>query len=210
MTDFMEDAPVGAPRAPAPDWFAFRKRHYDLWIAKTGEDGSLTDWQGLLRDVGEKRLTDGLNAFRKVKRKDAKINFSDALASVQEAQEEAPEKQANLAAAATKTKRDSLVWCICHSPKCYANEVAGSWKRDPNGGRKTVRVLGVEMTVDVGIDPLTPERRASLEALAHRCQAELWHQVGLEPTDRNRPGLYTAVTRRPDLIAWLKQQRAIP
>jgi len=68
MNDFLEtmerssvaDAARSAPqpvRTPGPtDWFAFRRKHPDLGIAKTGEDGSLEDWQSLLREVGRSAL----------------------------------------------------------------------------------------------------------------------------------------------------------
>ena len=200
-------APIPAPQN---DWFSFRKRHPDLGIGKTGEDGSLEDWQQLLREVGSDRLTTAIIKARSTGRKGDRIWFAAALAALQSptADNSAP-NEAECRKLSHRSKTNLLVWCICHSAKCYADAIA-PWT-PVEGDSVSIRLPMIGRVQRTPLqDPHTPERRAKLEALSKAARAELLTQCGFPDDPKWNGKLSDTVLATPHLLAWLRSQRLIP
>lgn len=213
MTDFMVDAPsnnvISSHRNI--DWFQFRRRHPDLGFAKTGDDGSVEDWQALLREVGQDAMTTAVIKARTQKRDGAKIWIADVLTALDSDKMSAggSGQSGTDPAITARNRADLLVWCICHSSRCYADALQ-PWKDAPGEDTVSKRTYLGPMRRIPKVDPLTPERRASVEAMADRARAELLHQTGLTDTKYNRTRLYYYVSKDKTLMSWLITQRLIP
>lgn len=222
MGDFLEtmeqstvaDAARSAPqplRAAGPtDWFAFRRKHPDLGIAKTGEDGSIEDWQSLLREVGQDKLTTALIKARSTGRKGDRIWLARVLDALQgsTADNSAP-NEAECRKLSKRSKTNLLVWCICHSAKCYADAIA-PWT-PVEGDSVSIRLPMIGRVKRTPLqDPHTPERRAKLEAMAKAARTELLTQCGFPDDPKWNGRLSDTVAASPHLIAWLRSMRLIP
>lgn len=191
------------------DWFAFRKRHPDLGISKTGEDGSLEDWQALLRSEGQDRLTTAVIKARATGRKDDRIWYARVLAClpVDSSHDPVPKGSGDQKAAG-RSRIDLLIWCICHGGKLYADALL-PWTPLPDDGDTTPTPFGRIKRVPMA-DPLTPERREKIEAMAERARKELLTQCGMPDEKRYNGALYESVRATPRLVAWLRGQRLLP
>jgi len=217
MSDFLEtmeqssvaDAARSAPqplRAAGPtDWFAFRRKHPDLWIAKTGEDGCVEEWQQLLRDEGATRLDNAILRIRRTLPKGNKINLAAILAELQP--DPVPNAQ-KTDLAGTRSKVDLLVWCIVHSPTCYADSRC-QWE-DGDGmvdrhipGYGTIKVK--ERICKQGLTVWEKMRDKAAEA-----QAFIFAELGKDITPLTKPSVYHTVTSDPRWLAYLCGQRLIP
>lgn len=218
MTDFLQEMETatlaGAPVPPKPvasgpvDWYAFRRRHPDIGIGKTGEDGSLEEWQSILREVGQDRLTTAIIKARSAGRKGDRIWFSRVLEYLPESSN-SPVQGAPAPKKSNRSRIDLLVWCICHSARCYADALY-PWKPLPQDDSvPTMTIVGRMKRVPME-DPLTPERRAQIEGLARKARLELLHQCGLEDDAKWNTMLYNTAKATPRLMAWLRAQRLIP
>lgn len=204
-------APIPAPQN---DWFSFRRRNADIGIGKTGEDGSLEDWQQLLREVGSDRLTTAIIKARATGRKGDRIWFARALEALggDSSQSDADDMQsdATMTKAAQRARVDLLIWCVCHGGKLYADALF-PWTPMPDDEESTAvrtpfgRVKRIPMQ-----DPLTPERRAKIEEMADRARLELLAQCGLKDERRYNGLLSDTVKATPRLVAWLRSQRLLP
>lgn len=192
------------------DWFQFRRRHPDLGIAKTGDDGSTEDWQALLREVGQDTLTTAVIRARSGKRDGGKVWFADVLGHLPgENSDEGATPTPDDGKVAKKSRADLLVWCICHSSTCYADAIK-PWADAPGEDSASKRTyIGTVRRVPK-VDPLTPEQRARYCRMADEWRQELFEQVGLEDNQRNRTRLYYIVAADKHLIVWLVTQRALP
>jgi hypothetical protein len=189
-----------------PDWFSWRKRNFDVGIAKTGEEGSLEDWQQLLRTEGADKLTSAVIKARGTGRKGERIWYSRVL----ECLAGEPEEKAKADPAASKRSHiATLVWCICHSAKCYADAIA-PWT-PVEGDSVSVRLPMIGRVTRTPLqDPHTPERRAKLEAMAKAARMELLTQCGFPDDARWNGRLSDTVMATPHLIAWLRSMRLVP
>ncbi len=209
----MEDAAVAdtpAAKKPVsitgPDWYAWRKRNFDVGIAKTGEEGSLEDWQQLLRTEGADKLTSAVIKARSTGRKGERIWYSRVL----ECLAGEPEEKSKPDPAASKRSRiATLVWCICHSARCYADAIA-PWN-PVEGDSVSVRLPMIGKVKRTPLqDPHTPERRAKLEAMAKAARTELLTQCGFPDDPKWNGRLSDTVMATPHLVAWLRSQRLVP
>ena len=204
-------APIPAPQN---DWFSFRRRNADIGIGKTGEDGSLDDWQQLLREVGSDKLTTAIIKARSTGRKGDRIWFSRVLEAIpgdpSPSDALGGQTDAQMSKAAQRVRVDLLIWCICHGGKLYADALF-PWTPMPDDSESTAvrtpfgRVKRIPMA-----DPLTPERRAKIEAMADRARLELLAQCGLKDERRYNGLLCETVKATPRLVAWLRSQRLLP
>jgi hypothetical protein len=222
MSDFLEtmeqssvaDAARSAPqplRAAGPtDWFQFRRKHPDLGIAKTGEDGSLEDWQSLLREVGQDKLTTALIKARSTGRKGDRIWLARALEALGvDSSHNSPDEKKTDVQGAKRSRVALLVWCICHSAKCYADAIS-PWT-PVEGDSVSVRLPMIGRVKRTPLqDPHTPERRAKLEAMAKAARTELLTQCGFPDDARWNGRLSDTVMATPHLVAWLRSQRLVP
>lgn len=196
--------------APANDWFQFRRRNADIGIGKTGEDGSLEDWQQLLREVGSDKLTTAIIKARSTGRKGDRIWFARALEAL--AVHPSPSgvpNEAECRKLSYRSKTNLLVWCICHSAKCYADAIA-PWA-PVEGDSVSIRLPMIGRVQRTPLqDPHTPERRAKLEALSKAARAELLTQCGFPDDPKWNGRLCETVLATPRLLAWLRSQRLIP
>lgn len=209
VADAARSAPQPVPK-PVNDWFSFRKRHPDLGIAKTGEDGSLEDWQALLREVGQDRLTAAVVKCRSTGRKGDRIWIWRALEAIAgQTAEDRPSNEAECQKASERAREDLLIWCITHSGKSYADALY-PWTPLPDDDSKSIHTPFGRVKRKAMADPLTPERREHIEAMATRARAELLVQCGMSDEKRYNAALYEAVRATPRLVAWLRGQRLLP
>lgn len=213
VADAARSAPQPVVKAGPVDWFQFRRRHPDLGIAKTGEDGGLEDWQALLRSEGQDRLTTAILKCRSTGRKGDRIWFARVLEALAvDSSHNSPDdgkSDVEMAKAASRSRIDLLIWCITHSARCYADALY-PWTPLPEDDTAPVRTpFGRVKRVPMA-DPLTPERRERVEAMATKARLELLTQCGFPDEKRYNGALYDAVRNTTRLTAWLRSQRLIP
>jgi len=218
MPDFLDDMERAqvAERKPAvpmvktsTDWFAFRKRHPDLWIAKTGEDGSLEDWQQLLREEGQDRLTTAVIRARSIAQKGSKIRLADALAQFPaDPSHSDPEDEKSDLAAAQRSKIDLLIWCVVHNPTCYA-DARCQWVDSGNTGVRVVPGWG-EIAVR---ERICKQGTAVWEQLRDRAKVSqnfIFSELGKPCDARNKPAVYHSIKNDPRWLGYLRAQKLIP
>lgn len=212
MTDFLTDSPMPQPvaKAASGDWWAFRRKHADLGIAKTGEDGSISDWQAILREVGQDRLTAAVMKVRKTIQPGSKVWFAATLVALGG---DSTEGSATPTAptdnkAAKRSRIDLLVWCITHSPRCYADAIC-TYREDDDESSVRLHMVGtVRRKKRIRLE--SDSRYQALIDLATRIRGMLYDQTGIPPEDKYRTALYDAVRQNRTLLAWLRTQRCIP
>ena len=198
------------PSHRASDWFQFRRKNPDLGIGRTGEDGSLDDWQTLLRDLGQEGLSAAVAKARSTGRRGDRIWISRVLEALDSGiVEQTPEDRRIAALAAKKSRLDLLVWCITHSSKCYADTLY-PWTPKPGAAPTHITTPFGKVARVPMVDPLTPERRGKIEGLATAARKELLAKCGMSDDKRYNAKLYSAVRGSPALIGWLRSQRLIP
>jgi hypothetical protein len=197
---------VVAATPQATDWFAFRRRHPDLYIARTGEDGSLEDWQALLRAEGPDRLTTAIMAVRKTLQKGSKVRLGSALEALEgDSRQDLPQSEDT--GATRRSKIDLLVWCLVHSPNCYA-DARCQWQDSEGVTERTVGGLTFTLRSQVCV-----QGQATWEKLRDRAaeaQAFIFAELGKDITPLTKPGVYHTVTSDPRWLAYLRGQRLIP
>lgn len=200
-------APIPAPQN---DWYAFRRRNFDIGIGKAGEDGSLEDWQQLLREVGSDRLTTAIIKARSTGRKGDRIWFARVLEALAvDSRHNSPEASKSDAQAASRSRIDLLVWCVCHGGKLYADALY-PWTPLPDEDTAPMRTPFGRVKRIPMADPLTPERRAKIEAMADAARKELLSQCGFPDEKKYNAALYDTTRNTPRLLAWLRSQRLLP
>lgn len=200
-------API--PSAPASDWFAFRKRHHDLWIGRTGEDGNLEDWQTLLRDEGADKLTTAIIACRSKSQKGSRIRFPDVLEALSGGGATtlpAPDLEA-----CKRSKTDLLIWCVIHNPDCYADarctwrDGEGTYQRQVSCGHWKGQVRVKERICCQG--QTTWEKMRDRAAVA---QAFIFKELGKEISPRTKSSVYEEVRQSKLWRGYLAAQQLIP
>ena len=201
-----------APAVPASDWFAWRKRHPDIGIAKTGEDGSLEDWRSLLRSEGEVKLSEAVAKARSQAKQGGRVwlaSVLEALAVDSSHNSSAKDSECRIDSRAVKT--DLLIWCIAHSPVCYA-DARCQWRdgdgmversiRTPYGGTVTTRTK----------ERICVQGQTGWEKMRDRAaevQAWVYHELGLAISHRVKPHVYAVLRDSHEWRAYLKAQRMI-
>ena len=210
VADAARSAPQPVIKAGTVDWFQFRRRHPDLGIGKTGEDGSLEDWQALLREIGQYKLTTAIIKARSTGRKGDRIWFARALEALAvDSSHNSPEASKSDVQAASRSRIDLLIWCICHGGKLYADALY-PWTPLPDEDTAPMRTPFGKVKRIPMADPLTPERRAKIEAMADAARKELLSQCGFPDEKKYNAALYDAARNTPRLTAWLRSQRLLP
>ncbi len=225
MNDFlkdMEDSTVNdaarsAPQSvvqpvPVSDWFAWRKRHPDIGIGKTGEDGSLEDWRSLLKSEGESKLSAAVAKARSAGRQGDRVWMAAVLAALQgdPGHNSSPkDSECRIDSAAAKT--DLLIWCVAHSPNCYA-DARCQWRdgdgmversvRTPYGG--TIAIRTQERVCVQGTTAWEKMRDRAAEA-----QAWIYSELKLEICNRVKPHVYETLRSSDQWQAYLRSQKLI-
>ncbi len=225
MTDFLKDMeqstvadaarsaqqPVVQP-VPVSDWFAWRKRHPDIGIGKTGEDGSLEDWRSLLKSEGEVKLSAAVAKARSAGRQGERVWMAGVLAALQvNPSQDSAAKASEGRIDAGAAKMDLLIWCVAHSPICYA-DARCQWRdgdgiverslRTPYGGTITTRTQ----------ERICVQGTTVWEKVRDRCaaaQAFIYAELGLEICNRVKPHVYHTLKSDPRWTAYLRAQKLI-
>jgi len=208
-------APVPAPvPAPANDWFQFRRRNADIGIGKTGEDGSLEDWQQLLRTEGSDRLTTAVIKARSTGRKGDRIWFSAVLAALpvdySHSDGSEDKSDAELSKSAKRAKTDLLIWSVVHDPSSYA-DARCTWRDGDGYNDRTVSCAGWTRTVRVK-ERQCVQGQTTWEKMRDRAaevQAFIFKELGAPISHSTKPGVYKTVSDSPQWRAYLSAQRII-
>jgi hypothetical protein len=194
--------------AAGTDWYAWRKRNFDVGVAKTGEEGSLEDWQNLLRHEGADKLTSAVSKARSSGRQGDRIWYSRVLEYLADPPA-ASTPECRIDSAAAKT--DLLIWCVAHSPVCYA-DARCQWRdgdgmversvRTPYGGTIMTRVK--ERVCVQGQSAWEKMRDRAAEA-----QAWIYSELKLEICNRVKPYVYETLRSSDQWKAYLRSQKLI-
>lgn len=188
----------------APDWFAWRKKHADIWIAKTGEDGSLEHWQQLLRDEGATRLDNAILRIRRTLPKGNRINLSAVLAELQP--DPVPDGR-EIDLASQRSRTDLLIWCVVHNPVTYA-DARCQWV---DSGNTAVRVVPGYGEIAVR-ERICKQGTAVWEALRDRAavaQDFIFSELGRPISPEWKPAVFDTVRNDPRWIGYLRSQKLI-
>lgn len=188
----------------APDWFQFRRKHPDLWLAKVGEDGCVEEWQQLLRDEGATRLDNAILRIRRTLPKGNKINLAAVLAELQP--DPVPDgRETDLAGQRSRT--DLLIWCVVHNPVTYA-DARCQWV---DGDGMVERVVPGYGTIKVK-ERICRQGTSTWEALRDRAavaQAFIFSELGRPIGPEWKPAVFDTVRNDPRWIGYLRAQKLI-
>lgn len=191
--------------APAGDWFQWRKRNPDIGIGKTGEDGSLSDWQDLLRSEGSDRLTSAVIEARSTGRKGDRIWFSAVLTALgsQTADNSASDGKSD-PEAAKRSKTDLLILSLILGPNCYA-DARCQWKDGEGTSERVVRYGGAATTFTIR-ERVCVQGTSGWEKMrdkARVAQEFIFGELGWPIDERHKPDAYKRVSESPQWRAWL-------
>lgn len=200
--------------APANDWFQFRRRNADIGIGKTGEDGSLEDWQQLLRAEGSDRLTSAVIKARSTGRKGERIWFSAVLAALptdpSHSDGAVDKSDAELSKAAKRAKTDLLIWAVVHDPSSYA-DARCTWRDGDGEYQRTVSCGSWTRTIRVKERQCVQGQTTwdKMRSRAEEVQAFIFKELGKPINHATKPSVYKTVSESPQWRAYLLAQRII-
>lgn len=218
VTDFLYDGPdpMEKPllKAGPMEFGMWRRKWADIRIARTGEDGCQADWMGLLSEQGATKLDNAVIKVRQGKAKGGKIWYNDVLEAlaVDPSHNSEPDP-AEDAKAAKLARIDLLIWCLTHSPACYADACCHYKDGEPGAvSKRTYKVDGrsfeVRFQERLRIEP--ESRWTALRDMAEEARQELSTQTGIPLEAKWKTRLYETVKADRTLRAWLRIKRLIP